>query len=78
MEPRDLAWRGFVTRDLKVIAWPTMLAQHTDFHGIFLTDDSQFVARWRQWGPGELPDIDSGASEDAVAAVTAFLAGVAA
>lgn len=69
----SLAWRGFVTTSGGVIAWPTLLAQHNDFHRTFHTTDDSFAARWRQWNPGEAPDFDPGASPEDKAAVNTFL-----
>ena len=54
----EIAWRGFVDKDGKVIAWPTLALDHKEFHRIFYTSDDDFVARWRQWSPGEEPDFD--------------------
>lgn len=69
----SLAWRGFVTLDGEVVAWPTLLAEHNDFHGIFHTTDDGFAARWRQWSPGAKPDIDRGAAAEDIIAIYDFL-----
>lgn len=54
----QIAWRGFVTHEGDVIAWPTLLADHNDFHRTFMTSDEDFAARWRQWSPGEAIDVN--------------------
>lgn len=76
MQKRDIAWRGFVTKDLEVVAWPTVLVDHNTFHATFGTSDEDFAARWRQWSEGDVPDIDDerGLPEDVVDAIYHFLA----
>lgn len=73
MNKSNLAWRGFVAQDLTVIAWPTYIAEHNRFHNIFHTEDSEFIARWRQWGAGDKVDFDGSPSEEAKEAVRRFL-----
>ena len=73
MNREVIAWRGFVTHDLEVIAWPTLLAEHKDFHRIFGTSDEDFAARWRQWSPDRSADIDPGASPEAIQAIDEWL-----
>lgn len=73
MKRSEIAWRGFVTEDLEVVAWPTLLSDHNNFHRTFMTSDSDFVARWRQWGPGEAPDFDPGATVEEIEAVVEWL-----
>ena len=68
-----MAWRGFVCHDGSVIAWPTLLAEHRDYHRIFHTTDADFAARWRQWSPGGRPDIDQGAPTAAVVTLDEWL-----
>jgi hypothetical protein len=31
---------------------------HNEFHRMFFTKDSDFMARWRQWKPGDKVDFD--------------------
>lgn len=57
------AWRGFVDHDGDIVAWPTLLADHNQFHFAFHTSDEDFIARWRQWSPGGKVDFDPGVSE---------------
>ena len=71
----DVAWRGVVTKQNEVIAWPMMLATHADFHSTFYTNDADFSARWRQWNPGGEVDFDPGFTPEAEQAVYAFLNG---
>lgn len=73
MKRGDIAWRGFVTHDGEIIAWPTLLSEHNFFHGTFRTTDADFAARWRQWEPGERVSFDPGATPEAKAAVEAWL-----
>jgi hypothetical protein len=75
MNRNDFAWRGFVDHDGKVIAWPTMIIDHREFHRVFYTDDSDFLARWRQWSPGEEPDFDPGTPPEAKQIVKDWLNG---
>lgn len=59
--PRPLphmGWRGFLRHDGTVMAWPTLLAEHNDFHRAFQTTDEDFALRWRQWSPGREIDFD--------------------
>lgn len=72
---KNVAWRGFVDRDGEVVAWPTLLATHSSFHASFGTDDAEFLARWRQWYPGDPPDIDDerDVPDEAVRAIYDFL-----
>lgn len=74
MEFHDIAWRGFVTHDHEVIAWPTLLVEHNDFHRLFRTTDADFAARWRQWSPGGAPNFDPGAPQAARDLVAVWLA----
>jgi hypothetical protein len=75
MTRKEIAWRGFVDKDLKVIAWPTLLIQHKDFHRLFGTSDDDFLARWRQWSPDESADFEPGATPEAKQAVQEWLDG---
>jgi hypothetical protein len=68
-----VAWRGFVTHDGAVVAWPTLMAEHSDFHRTFYTSDEDFAARWRQWDAGGKPDVDPGAPAEAIEALNAWL-----
>lgn len=69
----EIAWRGFVTQDLQVVAWPMLLADHATFHRTFGTSDADFAARWRQWWPERFPEFDPGAPPEAVQAVKDWL-----
>jgi hypothetical protein len=69
MLTKEIAWRGFVTQDLELIVWPTLLAQHNDFLAMFGRDESKYRARWRQWSVGGEVDFDPGADPEAVRAV---------
>ena len=69
----EVAWRGFVTHGGEVIAWPTLLADHNDFHATFGTTDSDFLARWRQWGTRAKVDYDDGTPDKAKEIVERWL-----
>lgn len=75
LKKKDLAWRGFVAEDGSVIAWPTLLSDHNQFHRIFYTKDSNFGARWRQWDPSDAPDFEGKPTDKQRKAVEEFLNG---
>jgi hypothetical protein len=72
MLKRDIAWRGFVDAEGKIIAWPTLLADHNQFFSTFYIKDD-YPARWRQWSAGGEVDFDPGATPQAKDAVEAWL-----
>ncbi len=71
-----LGWRGIVDRDGDVIAWPTVLMQHSDaFSALPSMVSRNYRARWRQWDgePGARIDFDPGASQEDSAKVQAWV-----
>lgn len=61
----EYAYRGFVTKDGKVVAWPTLLADHNQFKHIFYVSDEDVMARWRQWSANDPVSYDPGTPNEA-------------
>lgn len=59
--------------DGHIVVWPTLLMDHKEaFH--VLPHLADYRVRFRQWEPGEAPDIDPNSTPEDAQAVRAFLA----
>lgn len=67
-----LALRGVVDKDGDVVAWPTLLMDHSQAFGV-LPHLADYRCRWRQWEPGEAIDFDPDSTPTDMAAVREYV-----